>query len=137
MKTGTLNSKNKRLFSIRHCTIYSKIEFCIILLHVSGGIFELIRRQHKARKLHLAFTDQTDFFNWQGGFIFVKWFNNSSVSYFLNSMRNNISDTVRIITDKKMDDHIDQWMPNLSGTKTVGHVCYIQALYFREPVHTL
>ena len=26
---------------------------------------------------------------------------------------------------------------DLSGTKTVGHVCYIQALYFREPVHTL
>ena len=26
---------------------------------------------------------------------------------------------------------------DLSGTKTVGHVCYIQTLYIREPVHTV
>ena len=26
---------------------------------------------------------------------------------------------------------------DLFGTKAVGHVCYMQALYFREPVHTL
>lgn len=155
--SGTLNSKNKRLFSIRHCTIYSKIEFCIILLHVSGGIFELIRRQHKARKLDLAFTDQCDhpsFYLWWC--VLCHWYffslnleNMKHLNCWIILQKWTLPVKWRILFLQHYQDvhlvdvqvcaipiHLEG-VVDLSGTKMVGHVCYIQALYFREPVHTL
>ena len=96
---------------VLECNIHLRLSWSQINLPHLPNELESHKPPHRTRE-RPDNVMKTEFFISQGGFIFVKWFNNSSVSYFLNIMRKNISDTVRIITDKKMDDHIDQWMSN-------------------------